>query len=179
MESDPRDLWQRQPIEAQTPKENYNAKARELEREERLYRMRSVFLSSMVSLLCIRGFLLADWAVSQACFAVAGLWSVLAIVVAWRRKSPEPAHFDSGLAYYRAQLKVTRAAMLFTWTWLHLPIVVVAVAFVAPIAMRSPELVKNTVPFFSLLAIWLGVLGWKNLQRVRWMSREMRRLEDR
>jgi hypothetical protein len=36
VETDPRDLWQRQPLEPQQETlENYNAKARELEREGR------------------------------------------------------------------------------------------------------------------------------------------------
>jgi hypothetical protein len=177
MASDPREMWQEQPTEPQERTGDYSAKTRELERAGMLHRMRNVALSMMVIVLCLRGYLLSRFVLEQGCFAVAGIWSVAAIVVAFRRRNPEPAHFDSGLAYYRALLQVNRAAMLFTWTWLHLPILVVAVAFVTPIAIRSPQLVKNTIPFFSLLAVWLGVLGWQNLQRVRWMTREMRRLD--
>jgi hypothetical protein len=102
----------------------------------------------------------------------------VAIAIAWRRRNPEPAHFDAGLDYYRAQLQVNRAVMLFTWTSVQLPIIFLAIAFASPIAIRSPQLLKNTIPFFSLLTIWLAVFGWKNLQRVRWITREIRRLND-
>jgi hypothetical protein len=171
-------LWQRQPIDPQEQTGDYKAKARELERAGKLHQIRNVAVSMLVIALCLRGYLSSRFVLEQGCYAVAGVWSVVAIVIAFRKRNPEPAHFDSGLAYYRALLQVNRAAMLFTWTWLHLPIIIVAVAFILPITIRSPQLVKNTVPFLSLLAVWLGVLGWQNVKRVRWMTREIRRLCD-
>jgi hypothetical protein len=39
-----------------------------------------------------------------------------------------------------------------------------AAAFAASLATRSPQLIRNTIPLFSFLTIWLAVFGWKNLR---------------
>jgi hypothetical protein len=46
--------------------------------------MRNVALSVVVIVLCLRGFLLSRFVPEQACFAFAGVWSVVAITAAFR-----------------------------------------------------------------------------------------------
>jgi hypothetical protein len=185
--NDPKAIWQSQPrgISTVTLEKMIRRRAQKLHRRAVWERLGSVSGPLSTVAFSAFGIALGYNPVQRAVFAIAVAWSLGGAHVmnrgTWQGRLADDAALATGLEFCRREIErgiyVQRRFLL----WVLAPIVLTVGALVVPElanGFRAGGMLANSIPFFSLFALW--IIGVFVFRRVRWkkLQREIDELND-
>lgn len=176
--NDPQELWQWQPSEARAiALYEIHRKAKEENQKSRRQLIGNVIMSLMLVGFSVWQAVWGRNLLQRIAFAVIGAWTLVALMVAVRRfRAAATVVSSKGVEYYRTMLSRRRDQIQGAWLGAFGPILSACFAFVVPLVVKV-EFIKNTIPFFALLAIWAILYAWKAFSELRYIRRELEQLE--
>ena len=157
--NDPQKTWRDQPEEAKKVSlDEIRRRARRLDNQAR-WKTRAGTLTGIF--LCIA----LAWTAARTPatiprigFAILSLWSLYYVWFmykwVWPGRVAADGASNASLDYYRAELEKQIDNSRHVWRRSGLPWCFAGLALVLEKALVNPRLLKNTVPFFTILAIW-------------------------
>ena len=166
---DMKNLWRNQPSEPpQISLDRFRRKSRKLRKKGK----REVLIVGAIALfflvVFIPSFLSAHEIAHRVGLGILIIWAVCMPLQAHRKVWPGPSTADVALTtcveLYRRELERHRDYTRYVWRWAVGPLLLGVAIFSWPTIARNPALMKNAVPFFSLLVVWV-VLAFRTRRR--------------
>jgi hypothetical protein len=185
-ESDPKTIWQGQAREVSTVTlEKIRRRAEELQTKTRRERLGSIAGPLTTVAFSAFGIALGYNPVQRVVFAIAVAWSLAGMYVLnrgmWQGRLPQDAALATGLEFCRREIGRGIYVQRQFLVWVFAPIILAVGALVVPElanGFRAGGMLANSIPFFSLFALWVILVFV--IRRVRWrkLQREIDELND-
>lgn len=185
--NDPKTIWQKQP--AETTKMTLiliRKTARDLRAKTRRELLGIAWAQIAFAIFAIVGIVRgAGWA-QRAGFAIALIWCIAGAWIYQKGMWPAPMPGDAGLAtgleYYRREID-RRRSLIGNWLiWVLCPVIFTLGVFMAPLIAwmlaTDPKMLRNTIPFFIVLAVWAIAMAVLRIRKRRELEREIEELNE-
>jgi hypothetical protein len=184
--NDPRTIWQNQPVEPSAMTlETIRRKARELHAKTRWELLGNIAAPLAVVLFSALGTAVFDDPLQRTVFAVAFAWGLAGQFFIhrgmWSATLPGDAALTTGLEFYRREVERRQYLFRRVLQWSFGPMVLAIGALLLPIVtggIRERGAFRNMIPFFTLLALWIGGFFVVRMRQRRELQREIEELND-
>jgi hypothetical protein len=179
---DPGKIWQSQPTEQSTMTlEKIQVKVRELNARTRKDLINAIASPVVVAVISCLALAMMHDPVQRWVLAFAFAWSLAGQRALHRGMRvgtlPGDAAMTTAIEYYRREVEHRKALYSRTLLWSFGPIVVALAVFCLPFA-RNPQWLPNSIPFLSLVAIWIIAFFVLRMRTQRELQREIDDLKN-
>jgi len=180
--NDPQQIWQNQSTERyRMSLEQISQKIRRLHRQARLAALLFGALGVVLCVVFARSAWREPYAIPRAGWAILSLWTLYSAYAAyksnWPKKSVSDASWSTSVAFYRGELEKQRDLTRDVWRRSGLTFCFLGVALIILpgliLALRTPRLLVNGVPFFAMLGIWFVMYHSMRKRKLRKLQREI------
>ena len=184
---DPKKIWQDQPTE--TPKMTLlliRKTARDLRAKTRRELLGIASAHLAFAIFAIVGIVRSPALPQRTAWAIALLWCGAGAWMYQRGMWPAPmagdAGLETGIDYYRQEIE-RRRSLLGRWLgWVLGPVLFTLGVFIVPLMTwmlaSNPRLLRNTIPFFTMLTGWMVAMIVLRIRRKRELAREIDELNQ-
>jgi len=182
--SDPKAVWQNQPVEeVRMTSQLLRKRSNQLRQERRQVPLGSAGVVLFITLLSYWKFQLERSFWYDVGLLGAAGWTIISMIVLRKRIWPDPTPPDafsvSGVDFYRLELIEARSHLRATWAWgapAFLALGLLAVRLATKAMGESIPLI-NVAPFVVLSIVWAGMFAMKTRSKLRELEAELRQLE--
>ncbi len=177
-----KELWQNQPTEPiRMPPDEIRRKAKKVQIKRRIAALASIAIGLFIFVVFARNFVRVQEVVPRIGWGILSLWGLYGVYQAykwiWPGTLAPTAGVSTSLDVYRKELERMRDHGRHIWRRSGLPFCFLGLALIVlPTminALQTPRLLMNTVPFFTLLAIWFVVFFFAGKRRMQKLQRQI------